>query len=196
MKKLKYLAIIGAMLVSANGYSQGVIIFANNAQTLVVNSLTGNPAATGVLRVGLYYNVELSALPDLGVADDSFTQSGAFAPVGGLLGAGRYSGGNREVPTTGEVLVQVRAWSAAFATYEEAFNAGLAGTPGVLVGASNLMRGTGGVPPTGAPTPLTGAPPNGFGLQGFSVSVVPEPSMIALSILGGLGAMALLRRRK
>lgn len=193
MKKLKYLAMIGAILASLNGYSQGDVVFANSAATLVINSLTGVGAATGVLRVGLYYSADLAALPDLTRADDSFTQAGAFTAVGGLLGAGRFSGGNRTIPQvspTGDVNVQVRAWSAAFATYEEAFAAGAAGQPNVLVGASNLMRIT---PASGttAPPPITGA-----GLQSFVASPVPEPSMIALSILGGLGAMALLRRRK
>jgi hypothetical protein len=34
------------------------------------------------------------------------------------------------------------------------------------------------------------------GFTGFAMSPVPEPSAIALCILGGLGAMVLLRRRK
>lgn len=195
MKKLKYLAMIGAMLVSVNGYSQGDVVFVNSSSSLVVNSLTGLPAVTGVLRVGLYYEPNLTAVPNPGAANDSYDQVGAFTAVGGLFGAGRFSGGNRtftqsQVSADGSVLVQVRAWSAAFATYEEAYNAGLAGAPGVLVGMSNVVR------MTPAPSPAPAPPLSGAGLQSFSVSPVPEPSMIALSILGGLGAMALLRRRK
>jgi hypothetical protein len=194
MKILKSLAIIGAaVLMSVNGYSQGTVTFANSTGSLVVNSLTGQPAVSGVLRVGLYYNVNLTAVPNPDAPDDSFSQVGAFGTVG-TVSPGLFISGTRtitEVAPGTHVLFQVRAWSAAFATYEEAYNAGRAGNPSVLVGASRLMDISTGGGTISTPTLVT----QGM-LTSFSVSVVPEPSMIALSVLGGLGAMVLLRRRK
>jgi hypothetical protein len=198
MKILKYLVIVGTVLVNLNGYSQGIVGFNNTAGTAVMNSLTGLPAAANLLRVGLYYNLNLDARPDTLVADDSFTQAGTFTAV---LGGGLFLGNTRTIPAPAApgspVLLQVRAWSSTFATYEEAFNAGFAGTPGVLVGHSILMGtdeamrvimggGTIGIPSL----TIQG------GMTSFAVAPVPEPSMIALSLLGGLGAMMLLRRRK
>jgi len=192
MKKLKYLAIAGALLMSLNGYSQGNVTFANDGTTLIRNVLTGAAVGSGQIRVGLYYNANLTAEANPDAPRDGWIQAGAFANVGIPL-AGTFSGGTRNIPTvdaaSGTVQVQVRAWSAAFATYEAAYDAGLAGQS-VLVGASNTMF----IRPTVAPAPTPGI--LSAGLLGFSVSPVPEPSMIALSLLGGLGAMVLLRRRK
>jgi len=192
MKKLKYLAIAGALLMSLNGYSQGDISFANNSSTLIRNALTGAAVASGQIRVGLYYNPNLTAEANPDAPRDGWIQAGTFANVGIPL-AGTFSGGNKNVvnvdAASGNVQVQVRAWSAAFATYEAAYDAGLAGQS-VLVGASNVML----IKPAVAPAPIPSILGSGF--AGFSVSPVPEPSMIALSLLGGLGAMVLLRRRK
>lgn len=177
-------------MASLNGYTQGDVVFANSAQSLVTDGLV--PIPTGVLRVGLYYCADLAVIPDYWSQDDLFTQAGAFAPVGGILGPGRFSGGNRTIPftgPTGEVNVQVRGWSAAFATYEEAFAAGMAGHF-ALVCMSNVMR----ITPASGTTP----PPSitDAGLQSFWPMRIPEPSTIAVSILGGLGAIAMLRFRK
>lgn len=193
MKKLKYLAIAGALLMSLNGYSQGDIAFANSSATLIRIASTGAAAGANLVRVGLYYNPDLGAIANPNAPRDGWVQAGTFAAVGVPL-AGTFSGGNKRVAevdaTSGNVQVQVRAWSAAFATYEAAYDAGLGGNSAALVGASNVML----IKPALAPTPIPSILGNGF--QGFSVSAVPEPSMIALSLLGGIGAMVLFRRRK
>lgn len=193
MKKLKYLTIIGALLTSLNGYSQGDVIFGNDGASLVINGQTGAAAKPNILLVGLYYSSDLSAIPDLGVADDSYTMVGTSTTVGATLsgGDGRYGNRTRTIPVlsdpTKEAMVQVRAWSATFTTYELAF---ASTTAGVLVGASNFFI----IKPSAVGSP--GTTLVSAGLQGFTVAPVPEPSMIALSLLGGLGAMVLLRRRK
>lgn len=188
---LKYLSLVGILLTGVNSYGQGIVGFTDTTVP-IINSLTGTGAAANLLRVGLYYSTDLGALPDNGVADDSFTQVGAFAAV---LAGGFFAGGNRTIPSPAapgaDVLLQVRAFSSTFTTYEEAFAAGAAGNNSVLVGHSNLMRVTMG----GGSLPTPNIVIQG-GLQSFSVAPVPEPSMIALSLLGGLGAMVLLRRRK
>jgi hypothetical protein len=169
MKILKSLAIIGAaVLMSVNGYSQGTVTFANSATTPIINTLTGQSATVGLLRVGLYYNVNLTAVPNPDAPDDSFSQVGAFANG---LANGLFIGGTRtitEVLPGTSVLFQVRAWSAAFATYEEAYNAGRAGG-NALVGASRLMT----IPTGGGSLPTPTLVTQGM-LTSFSVSVVPE----------------------
>lgn len=197
MKILKYLVTVGTVLVTLNGYSQGIVGFNNTSATAVINSLTGAPAAANTLRVGLYYSLDLDARPNTDVADDSFTQAGTFTAV---LAGGLFLGNTRTIPSPAApgspVLLQVRAWSNTFATYEEAFAASVAnGT--TLVGHSILM----GSDPAmrvimGGGTIATPSLTIQGGLTSFSVAPVPEPSMIALSVLGGLGAMLLLRRRK
>jgi hypothetical protein len=84
--------------------------------------------------------------------------------------------------------VQMRAWSAVGgATYEAAYAAattgGMAST--VKLGASNAVTMTGKV--------LPDAPPAMVGLQAFTVDYIPEPSVLALGLLGGVAF--LLRRR-
>jgi hypothetical protein len=79
--------------------------------------------------------------------------------------------------------VQIRAWQgAAGSTFEQASKRGISPT---------LTLATGNVPDasTGIPSP----PANLVGLQGFDL--VPEPSTIALAVLG-LGSLLLFRRRK
>lgn len=202
MKILKYLVMVGTVLVSLNGYSQGIVGFNNTAASAVINGLTGLPAASGLFRVGLYYSLDLEARPNTGVADDSFTQAGTFTAV---LANGLFLGNTRTIPSPAApgspVLLQVRAWSSTtavpIATYEEAFQRASAGETSILVGQSILM----GTDPAariimGGGTIGTPSLTIQGGLTSFSVSPVPEPSMIALSLLGGLGAMVLLRRRK
>jgi hypothetical protein len=91
------------------------------------------------------------------------------------------------------VFVQVRAWSkSGGATYEAAFQAALTETvPTIKLGVSNPIQialgGDNLVPPA--------TPANLVGLQPFSVNyaIIPEPSILALGLLGG--AACLLRRR-
>ncbi len=85
-------------------------------------------------------------------------------------------------------LVQMVAWQGNYDTWAAAFAAWQAGTPGVLIGASNPLTLT---MPTGPTDPnLTYL----VGLQAFTIVPVPEPTTFALA---GLGAAALLifRRR-
>jgi len=99
----------------------------------------------------------------------------------GFWDAGASSSRTVGVPAGGTVFVQVRAWNAsAGATWEAA-----SVNPTGRVGASNVLA---------LSIPNPGAPPGLTGLQRFNLVAVPEPSTIALGILGA-GAL-LLRRRK
>jgi hypothetical protein len=181
----KLILIATAMLTALGAYAQGTVNFANNATTLVIDSRDGMPvtSADGI-RAALYW----APLSDPG----NFTQLGASVLVQAIPNAaflGIYNGGAR---TTGDATAaggaawfEVRAWSMAFADYAAALaGSGLAGNSGAFM----VTTGGGGTPPAPAANLV------GNGLQGFSV-VVPEPSVVALGLLGA-GALLLLRRRK
>lgn len=82
--------------------------------------------------------------------------------------------------------IQMRAWEgAAGSSYESTLGSGKTGISNNI-----LVNNLGGTPAGGLP--LTD--PNLTGLTGFSIAVVPEPSTIALGLLGAAGLF--LRRRK
>jgi len=181
-----------ALLASWNIYGQGTVNFANNSASAVTNILTGQRVPTGTtFRVSLYY------LPDgpAPIREDQFILvlgTAGFSPV-----AGQFSAGSRTTPLTtaggAPAYFMVKAWESAYgASYEEAKlnpvpqNGRLA-----LVGTSNIIR----VEQTGNPGVTPAANLTSFGLQGFTLVPVPEPTVLGLGIVG-LGALLLLRRRK
>lgn len=198
MKMKQTIAVLAGLLLAVNGFAQGRVIFANTSAKAVINSVTGSAAAPGVAKAGLYWTSDLGAVPNLGAATDDFAlavqQVGTTQiPAGNAVVniatsaalAGVYLGGT--VTITGapgaEVWLQVRAWSAQYASYADAFNSGTA-----LIGASIPMKvklavGT-------DPNPSISSLVNSF-----TITPVPEPSTVLLGLLGGLGAMVLLRRR-
>jgi hypothetical protein len=189
MKKLLLTGIL--VIATAGAFAQGVVsmntISASvNARATVLG--TGEPAglnAPGTFSVGLYGGPG-------GTAEDSLQLIGALASFGSTAAQAGYvltstGGGNRTidgVPAGSPAALQIRAWSAGYPTYEAAFASNL-GT--VFVGKSAVIT----VSPTAPPSP----PAALTGLAGYTVAPVPEPSTIALGLLG-LGAIALFRRRK
>jgi PEP-CTERM motif len=174
MKKL--LLTVSLLVAAVTAFGQGQVIFANNTATKVTNSVSQTAAPAGTM-VGLY-------IGNSGAAEGSLsliTSTNMFA-------AGLFQGGTRTLSgwAGGPVTLQVRAWSAGYNSYEEARLSGLNTT---FTGASSLMNVTLTTSPTPAPL-LTSS-----GLNQFNISPVPEPSSIALGLLG-LGAVALFRRRK
>jgi hypothetical protein len=188
MKKL-LLTAAAIMVATINTFAQGAVSWGNSATTLIVNSLTGAAATSAAgLRAALYW----APLSD----PTNFRMIGSIASVGTPL-PGRYSGGNATTgsETAGGEMAwfQVRAWELAYgATYEAAVSApDQSGRP-ALRGSSNTFMATA-ASLVGNPTPPPPTPLNPQ-IQGFTV-VVPEPSAIALGLLGA-GALLLLRRRK
>lgn len=192
MKKLLLTA--AAIAASLNLYAQGTVTFQNNNSTLVMNSLTGSAVAEADgIRAMLYWAPQSDA--------NNFTPISAAVVVGkagALTVPGRYSGGTA---TTGAATApgagawfQVKAWELAYGTtYEIASAAPASGGRQALRGESNKFLTTGTGNPTTQPpgTPVNLAT---SGVQGFTV-VVPEPSVIALGLIGA-GALLALRRRK
>jgi len=178
MKKLLLTASL--MIAAIAAFGQGQITFQNGATTAITNTTTGQRAVVSTM-VGLYVNANSAAT--------SVSPGWSLQGSTNLTAPGIFFGGTRTTtfPAGTPVAVQVRAWltSGAFADYASA----VTGDPAGSFGASVPIVLT----PTASPSPAPNLVANGF--QSFNVAPVPEPSSIALGLLG-LGAVALFRRRK
>jgi hypothetical protein len=186
MKKI--LLACTALLAAVGANGQGLVAFANTSTTLLstnVGGVSGTATGAGTYRVGLYVGA-------VGTPENSLTIVG-LATNNAL--AGRFSGGNPftlpspTYPGGTPLDFQVRAWTLTSGnTYEEAVQSGL-GLRGV--------SGLGQVTPTANPNPPAILFGTGVGQlsSGIVMTPIPEPSSIALGLLG-LGAIALFRRRK
>jgi hypothetical protein len=174
MKKL--LAALCVTMVATAAFGQGgIVINNNNARRINGTDGLGVPVGT---PVGLYV-VSPGAAPGVGGSLAVLTSIN-LAP--GILNSGTVAVPGS--PPDSTIDVQVRAWSTGYASYEEA-SAALA-----AVG-SSVTFSIGPLSALPAPGPATG---NGA-WSSFTVEAIPEPSTIALGLLG-LGALALFRRRK
>ncbi len=188
MKKLILTASL--MVAAVAAFGQGQVNFANNNATRIWADRDANGTTNGA-------DTLLAAGPNSQVAIYGATGSGQ--PVGSLviqttaitnlLTPGFFLGGVRTLSLpTGPATLQVRAWTGSFPNYEAAAAAAVA-DPSIFIGMSNPLNVTLTTPPSPPPTLL------GSGLNQFNVAPVPEPSSIALGLLG-LGAIVLFRRRK
>jgi MYXO-CTERM domain-containing protein len=197
MKKALLTLIV--LSVSVSLFAQGTVLFSNvgankNVKWDANNDGVGDRdlATTDGVQVSLWFAPAGTTDP----AAASWAMLGNPAP---LIAAGLFSGGKRTVPdaTAGTVYsFQVRAWeTAVYGTAPTAW-AQASGTVGAKVTtfSPNLQTATGGFGTPPGPdvnlAPLFGAQPN------IMVgTVVPEPSVLALGVLG-VGALLMLRRRK
>jgi hypothetical protein len=169
MKKL--LVALAAVLVTAATYGQGQVVFDNTVQA---------PNGAPIWDVG-----------QTGVKGPGSTvTAGLFLVNNGtptLIGSTTFldiAGGAYVNPVTVDVPLapgsaaqyEVRVWDTTAGSYDAAIHRG---TSGVFAG----TVGGGTLPPT-----------NLDNLQSFTMVLVPEPSTIALGVIGGLAL--LLRRRK
>jgi len=153
---------------------------------------TGTPAGAG-LEVGLYLDISAAAVQNdvssgTPIATDTFTTPNSFP------GRWDVSGGfNATDPTLASgtaVFVELAAWSTSSGatSYAQAISQGVAaGTSGPSSGTTVL--GGGGAPPA---TPGTLA---GIGLTDFATTI-PEPSTIALGVIGASTFLMRLRRKQ
>lgn len=150
--------------VESDTIVNGTVLFANAAGTRVIDGRTGQPAASGEVKAGLYYSSDLNAMANPNLAEDALVLIRATA----VLDGGLFSGGPVLIPESvpgGLALLQVRVWSAAYSSYAEAFNHGDA-----LLGFSNLMPMAVG----GATLPPTRLDVDG-GLQSITAGSTPPP---------------------
>lgn len=150
--------------------AQGLVDFANDSSSAVINSLTGYPATSGTtFKAGLYYLPDSTRPP---THEGQFTtQLGASAA---FASPGVYAGGTRATPSSppgsfGYFIVKV--WETAFGTsYESALaNPNTVAGRRALVGTSNIIRTQ-----TGATAPAAL-----LGLQSFSLVPVPADLLIS-----------------
>ncbi len=184
MKKL--LTIAACMALAASAFSQGTITFANTSGTVIQTNNFVNPAGLMTAAQGALYTYELQVGPNLSVNNGDAGWN-TIATTAGSGIAGRFGAGtktNTFVGPGGTFAVHVRAFLTAGGSFANASWRGESGYANV----------TGGNPTT-TPPGVAAAIFGGSGLTGFQVSPVPEPSSIALGLLG-LGAIALFRRRK
>jgi MYXO-CTERM domain-containing protein len=193
MKKLLLTA--AAILATLNiyGQGQGVVSFtsvgATDASGKKIQDPTGAYAGGSAYRVALYWGAGSET------DDRNLVQIGASTTFLTGASAGTYFGGGRTITTPGSTVngpvlaFQVRGWTAAHgATYEEALQNGAAS-----VGRNPIFTLK-----TKDPGNALETTPNLYtatGYQGFRLTPVPEPSAIALGVLG-VGALLMLRRRK
>jgi hypothetical protein len=190
MKKIITAFAIAAVSV-VGGFAQGVVEFDNL-------SINGNPATSpaiyapdGVTGLNDSYVAELLGGADAGSLQVLGSTLSFFPTATGGAGfLNTAAGSSRTVPNVGvsqTATFIVRAWRLSDgATFAEASLVN-----GAHVGQSDPFTQVLGGQPVGAPA-IT--PPKLTNLQSFNLTVVPEPSVIALAVLG-CGAM-LLRRRK
>jgi hypothetical protein len=187
MKKLTLTA--ASLLAALSVYAQGTVDFNNflNTEGGVINGVTGQSVSMndGVVAQ-LYWSATM---------DGVYVAAGAPTMVGSAFGTpfpGYFGGGTVTIPEVmppgSAAYFEVRAWESSFgATFEEATQ-----NDAALRGVSDaFMSDTGnpGAQPPDLPADLGGLIPT------FTVNVVPEPSVVALGLLGA-GTLLLLRRRK
>lgn len=147
---------------------------------------TANAAASALQKVGIPVNLRgASAASTVAGYVQTFGQTSKGADVDPVVVVTPTAGG----PAT----VQLRAWNAGFDTWEAAMAAGTAATPsptaqwGESAPIQIAVTGGGGSPP-GLPADLTG-----LGIT--ELRGIPEPSTVALGVLGA-AALLFARRRK
>lgn len=194
MKKI--LIMTAAMFVTANIFAQGTVNFSNIGGPAVFDATTRTNAPAGAA-----FTFQLYYLPNPGGTNEPIPttdlQMMALPRTANLVASGIFNAGNRTAPVTppgATAFFQVRAWETAFGTsYEDALAKVLAGDARIRLGKSNIVRVDTGDPTTIPPGTAGSLVANG--LSRIELTVVPEPSMIGLGLLG-VGALLVLRRRK
>jgi hypothetical protein len=195
MKKLTLMA--ASLLAALSVYGQGSVDFNNFGNALppdggVIHGIRGDGVALadGIVAQ-LYWSSSMSG---------QFMATGTPTPVGDAFGAefpGFFGAGVLTIPGVtppgGVAFFEVRAWEVAYgASFEAAASAPAMGGRQAFIGTSGVFMADTGNPqdvPPGLPTDL------GALIPSFRVNPVPEPSVIALGLIGA-GALLMLRRRK
>jgi len=184
MKKLLLTTV--SLVLAVSTYAQGTFNFGNNVPTATPPINAPVFAEDGSTRLsGSAFMVQLYARP--AGSSGAFEAAGAAAAFLTGAGAGYWLPGTRaaaNIAPGSSAEVVVRAWRVADGNTWETANA--AGRGWGQSSALTITSGGAGQPPS--------LPANLIGLTSFSL--VPEPSTIALGIIGGLGTLMLIRRRK
>jgi hypothetical protein len=197
MKKLITILTLTVVGVSV-AFAQGKISFRNQASAFtdsatvdrfVYFGMVTTPADTQRLVVGTNYIAQLYYGIGQGLAEGALDLRAAPAPfrVTTTASRGSWNGADRTLPGTApgtgqHITAQVRVWDIlAGPDYDSA----VGGLRGTSVPFDYIV-------PDNGTTDLTQ-----FAMSGLrAFALVPEPSTIALGLVGGIGALLLFRRRK
>ena len=180
---MKIQFLVGVMLtaLAVSAYGQGQVILANNAGTLILNALDGQP-----MPPNSPVTFQLWSGPDASSLTPRLPTTGASA-----AGSGRIASTTIDIPSApnGQVaFFQVRAWSSAFATYGDALNAGSWSSLSPVFSSNTSMQNQ--VDPPPIPVTLAGR------FSGLTVFVpIPEPATWSLIGLGGMVFVVISRFR-
>ena len=204
MKRI--LATTALAMMGLSAFAQGTVNFATvgsgpngSVNAPLTNYFTGQRVSGTDYTAQLFYNDPANSADD---TMDPRTGSPILTAVGATatfttatVEAGRgyitaaTGGGTRVLPGIAggaSATLQIRAWSTSLgADWNTALNALVGGAPG-FINDTRVFTVPTGNPPLVAPSALTGA----------TWSLIPEPSTLGLGVLGGLGTLLLLRRRK
>jgi hypothetical protein len=199
MKKLLLLAAF--LATSASMFAQGQVTFANTASTVFrvwTNNAQGS--ASNLTSAPNGYRFGLYAAQGAGAPSNSLTLVGVAVNLSAASSLyGFFNGGSPfAMPApfaSGDTITfQIRAWTLSKGnSYEEAVVASVLDPLNTALGVSPLAQTILTASPA-PPAALFGTNP-GLLNRGWEIKPIPEPSSIALGLLG-LGAIALFRRRK
>jgi hypothetical protein len=167
---------------------QGMVNFANAAGGLNAPIYD----VDGVTRVSTGFVAQLWAGPTA----NSLSAVSPLVPFGSGIFAGYFFGGAVTLPGVDPgtwAYFQVRVWNAGagFGSWAEAYSAFSANDPSVRIGYNGSLDGSGSIhmPAGGGPVPAATL----FGLTSFHVwsPVIPEPPVMALSVLALVVGVAL-----
>lgn len=180
MKKL--LIALAAVMITAATYGQGQVVFANRVGAAGLDAPVTVAGSNPQVGPGATWSAQLYLVS--GTTFTALTPPTTFRPAGTGAAAiqDRYWV-NQTVDVPGvapgnNATFVVRAWQTSLGSYDAAV-----GTAWGESGQFTVAVGGGTLPPANLTT-----------LQAFTVTIVPEPSVIALGVLGA--AALLLRRRK
>jgi hypothetical protein len=210
----KALLAIAAMAVSASVFAQSndgtlvfknlgvqnaagtgtynVPLFANNGDATLGNSTTGGGSLQGGVTVGLFLSSNLNTPIATGFLGTGAAAQQPYiitpAPAQTISVPGQ--------PPGATPSLTIRAWTTESGSFDAAKldGTGQLGQWGEWIITSKPLGGT----PAGGGTPITPPSLTGWGSEtgsGFELNIAPEPSTIALGVLG-IGALVLARRRK
>jgi hypothetical protein len=190
MKKI--LLTLALVAATAASYGQGTIAFGNTIASRVRYALPGQPVTDLPVTVranfGVFFSTTSGVESQLQIANPALGTS-STANAGIIVAAGTYAivGG----PELATVFMQIRGWDAQFGNDWAAAKAAGALYGQTDVRSVTLASALG--PGTAIWQSATATDPKKF--NPITLSIVPEPSTIALGVLG-LGSLLLFRRRK
>ena len=198
----KVLLTLASVLVGLSAYAQGTVAFQNRDTANNISAPIYDVSVGGTKLVGTAYLAQLY-FGAVGAAESAF-QAVSIAPVSfrgtlptdataGYVNVGADTSRSLSgIPFNTPVQVQIRAWSAAGgATYEAALAAAQANSA-IHIGKSTPITITTAASALNTPSPMVGLA--SFALTSQAGPIIPEPTTIALGLLGA--ALLFIRRRQ